>query len=138
MSNEPEMKFDPMTGEPIQKKPEMKFDPMTGEPIKKEQNEFFQQQPVQNGPVMPSGKKSRKWVLPVAIVAGVVVIGGVGAAAATTVVPRVMYGKNYKILNAIQNTEGSSSIMKNLMPSGKLRQDTCQFDLDAKMDNYGS
>ncbi len=138
MSNEPEMKFDPMTGEPIQKKPEMKFDPMTGEPIKKEQNEFFQQQPVQNGPVMPSGKKSRKWVLPVAIVAGVVVIGGVGAAAATTVVPRVMYGKNYKILNAIQNTEGSSSIMKNLMPSGKIRQDTCQFDLDAKMDNYGS
>ena len=33
-----EMKFDPMTGEPIQtesepKAPEMKFDPMTGQPV---------------------------------------------------------------------------------------------------------
>ena len=36
-----EMKFDPMTGEPIQtesepKAPEMKFDPMTGQPIQTE------------------------------------------------------------------------------------------------------
>ena len=68
------MKFDPMTGEPIQETEqpagqlEMNFDPMTGQPI--QQN--------QGGQGNMGMKKSGKWIVAAGVAAGVVVVGAVG------------------------------------------------------------
>lgn len=115
--------------------PEMKFDPMTGKPLQKEEPSYFEQNQG-NGAIPPvAPKKNNKWVVPVVIAAGVVVVGGVGAFAATKVVPRIAYGKNYTVLEAVKNTEGSSRLMQNLFPSEKIINGKYSVDLSAKVNN---
>ena len=119
------MRFDPMTGEPIQqmqdeKEPEMRFDPMTGEPIRQttyEKEPEMRFDPMTGKPLSGKGKGSKrtgfKAAVCVAVAAVVVVIGVVAVQA----VPRIVYGKNYKLLRALRNTFTMNNLMENLNPT---------------------
>ena len=96
------MKFDPMTGEPIQEteqptgQPEMNFDPMTGQPI--QQN--------QGGQGNMGMKKSGKWIVAAGVAAGVVVVGAVVCVGMTS---GAFLSDGNKVLLATANTFGEES-----------------------------
>lgn len=89
-----EMRFDPMTGEPLTGQPEAekRFDPMTGKPI---------------GEKKPHGGKGLK--IAVAAVAAVVVIVLV-----VSMMPRIVYGSNYPVLQAFRNFCRGNHLMENM------------------------
>lgn len=95
------MKFDPMTGEPIQETEqttqlEMNFDPMTGQPI----------QPIQGGQGNMGMKKSGKWIVAAGVAAGVVVVGAVVCVGMTS---GAFLSNGNKVLLATANTFGEES-----------------------------
>ena len=120
-----EMKFDPMTGEPIkapeqqEAEPGMKFDPMTGEPIKTPEQQTAEQQeaepemkfdPMTGKPISAQGKKTgKKWVKILGIVAVVAVVVFAGIKSG------LFLKKSDKVLLATYNTlKDEPQILKDL------------------------
>ena len=128
-----EMKFDPMTGEPIKSEtPQMRFDPMTGEPIKEQSVQMrfdpMTGKPLSGEPVVgkkkikekkPRRKLGKGWKALI-IVASIVVICAVGVCG---VCSGVFLGKSGKVVIATANT---------LIESAQLLQNADDWKIEEK------
>lgn len=98
------MRFDPMTGEPINEPEEtINFDPMTGEPVQKTEEQAMNFDPMTGQPVSVPGKsKGGKWKMALAVaVVGVVAVGSVAFAGVKS---GVFLSPDNKVLLATANT----------------------------------
>ena len=136
---EPEMKFDPMTGQPIQtppqQEPEMKFYHMTGQPIIGGETKEKRFDPMTGKPIQETGKASVPKAVKIAVIA-VAAVAAVGIVAAQAV-PRIVLGKNYKIVQAIGNTMESNHLMDNMSPIGVMASGKYTVTVDGSVENVG-
>lgn len=130
-TGEPQQKFDMMTGEPLNDasaqqgapvqpqqsapqqetpvQPQMRFDMNTGQPLPQSANDM--QQNMAFTPVAPMQPKKKKTGKIIGIVAGVAIVGGVGAFAA--VKSGVFASKTVRVMTAFSNTFGEEKILQN-------------------------
>lgn len=124
------VRFDPMTGEPItdhegaKYEQGMRFDPMTGEPIT-DKRDAKQERTVRFDPMTGRPIREKKRVpIGVKVVCGIAAGAAIAAAAAVSLFPRIVFGKNYKIVQAASNTFKENHLTENfnalpVLESGK-------------------
>ena len=108
---------DNTTGQPQQNtpvQPQMRFDPNTGQPIY--QNENNMQANMAFTPVPPMQPQKKKTGKIIGIAAGVVLVGGVGAFAA--VKSGIFASKTARVMTAFSNTFGEEKILQDWKETG--------------------